>query len=93
LRIDLDSRSVTKGSTPVKLTVTEFALLSLFVRNAGRVLTHRYILEQVWGPAYVDETQYTRVHVGNLRKKIEEDPEHPRLIQTESGIGYRFAKS
>jgi two-component system, OmpR family, KDP operon response regulator KdpE len=93
LQIDLDARTVTKGSTPVKLTSIEFALLSLFARNAGRVLTHRYILEQVWGPAYVDETQYTRVHVGNLRKKIEEEPEHPHYIQTESGIGYRFVKS
>jgi two-component system KDP operon response regulator KdpE len=93
LQIDLDARTVTKGSTLVKLTAIEFALLSLFARNAGRVLTHRYILEQVWGPAYVDETQYTRVHVGNLRKKIEEEPEHPHYIQTESGIGYRFVKS
>jgi two-component system KDP operon response regulator KdpE len=90
--VDLESRSVSRGEELIKLTATEYALLSLFVRHAGKVLTHKYILEQVWGPAYNEETQYTRVHVGHLRKKIEEDPEHPVLIVTESGIGYRFMR-
>ncbi len=90
LHVDLEARIVRKSGEPVKLTVTEFNLLALFVRNAGKVLTHRYILEQVWGPAFVDESQYTRVYVGQLRKKLEEDPANPRLIITESGIGYRL---
>ena len=89
--IDLDARVVKRGGEIVKLTGTEFALLALFVRNAGRVLTHRYILEQVWGPSYAEESQYTRVYVGQLRKKLEDDPSNPSLIVTESGIGYRFA--
>jgi len=89
--IDLDARVVKRGGEVVRLTGTEYALLALFVRNAGRVLTHRYILEQVWGPAYAEESQYTRVYVGQLRKKLEEDPSSPKLIVTESGIGYRFA--
>jgi two-component system KDP operon response regulator KdpE len=90
LEINTETRVVIKEHTPLKLTAIEYSLLMLFVRNAGRVLTHRYILEQVWGPSYVDETQYTRVYVGQLRKKIEEDPAHPAIILTESGIGYRL---
>lgn len=93
LSVDLASRTVRMGGETVKLTVTEFKLLSLFVRNAGRVLTHRYILEQVWGPSFAEETEYTRVFVGHLRKKVEDDPANPRLIVTESGIGYRLAVS
>ena len=91
LVVDLVGRSVKRKGETVKLTATEYSLLALFVRNAGRVLTHRYILEQVWGPAFAEETQYTRVYVGQLRKKIEDDPEHPVLLVTEAGIGYRFA--
>jgi two-component system KDP operon response regulator KdpE len=91
LSVDLDARVVKRAGEIVKLTGTEYALLALFVRNAGRVLTHRYILEQVWGPACVEESQYTRVYVGQLRKKLEDDPSNPSLIITESGIGYRFA--
>ncbi|HTY59452.1 MAG TPA: response regulator [Bacteroidota bacterium] len=90
--IDLDARVVRRAGEIVKLTGTEYALLALFVRNAGRVLTHKYILEQVWGPAYAEESQYTRVYVGQLRKKLEDDPSNPTLIVTESGIGYRFAR-
>jgi two-component system KDP operon response regulator KdpE len=92
LTIDLEGRTVRKGSEVLKLTGTEFALLSLFVKNAGRVLTHKFILEQVWGPAYSEETQYSRVYVAQLRKKLEDDPSNPKLIVTESGIGYRFAE-
>jgi two-component system, OmpR family, KDP operon response regulator KdpE len=91
LLIDFDGRTVKKGGETIKLTSTEYALLDLFARNAGKVLTHRYILEQVWGPAYAEETQYSRVYVAQLRKKIEDDPSHPKLIVTESGIGYRFS--
>jgi two-component system KDP operon response regulator KdpE len=91
LYVDLSARVVKKSEEPVKLTPTEYSLLILFIRNAGKVLTHRYILEQVWGPTYIDETQYTRVHIGQLRKKIEDDPAHPIHIVTESGIGYRFS--
>jgi two-component system KDP operon response regulator KdpE len=89
--VDLGARIVKREGEVVKLTGTEYALLALFVKNAGRVLTHRYILEQVWGPAYAEESQYTRVYVGLLRKKLEDDPSNPSLIVTESGIGYRFA--
>jgi two-component system KDP operon response regulator KdpE len=89
--VDLDARTVKRGGEIVKLTGTEFSLLELLVRNAGRVLTHRYILEQVWGPSFAEESQYSRVYVGQLRKKLEDDPSNPSLIVTESGIGYRFA--
>jgi two-component system, OmpR family, KDP operon response regulator KdpE len=91
LEVDLAARTVKKSGEPVKLTVTEYNLLSLFVRNAGRVMTHRYLLEQVWGPAFVEETEYTRVYVGQLRKKIEDNAATPKLLLTESGIGYRLA--
>jgi two-component system KDP operon response regulator KdpE len=91
LSVDLSSRIVRKGDDIVKLTATEYALLALFVKNAGRVLTHRFLLEQVWGPTHTEETQYTRVYVGQLRKKIEDDPSDPKLLLTESGIGYRLA--
>jgi two-component system KDP operon response regulator KdpE len=91
ISVNLSTRTVKKSGEPVKLTSTEYSLLALFVRNAGRVLTHRYILEQVWGPAYTEETEYTRVYVGQLRKKIEDDPAKPTLLLTESGIGYRLA--
>lgn len=92
LEVDLAARTVKKAGEPVKLTATEYNLMSLFVRNAGRVLTHRYILEQVWGPTFVEETEYTRVYVGQLRKKIEDNPGTPKLLLTESGIGYRLVE-
>lgn len=90
LSVDLSLRVVKKGDKPVKLTTIEYSLLTLFVRNAGKVLTHKYILEQVWGPTFSEEAQYTRVYVGQLRKKIEDDPAHPKILMTESGIGYRL---
>ncbi|MGB2868035.1 MAG: response regulator [Bacteroidota bacterium] len=89
--IDLAARIVKRGGEIVRLTPTEFSLLSLFVRNAGRVLTHHYILQQIWGPSSEGETQYSRVYVGQLRKKLEDNPEKPRLFITESGIGYRLS--
>jgi two-component system, OmpR family, KDP operon response regulator KdpE len=91
LTVDLDARVVRKNNLIVKLTPTEFSLLALFVRNAGKVLTHHYILQQVWGPKFEEESQYSRVYVGQLRKKLEDDPNHPSLLQTESGIGYRLS--
>lgn len=89
--VDLASRTVKKDGEVVKLTPTEYSLLSLFVRNAGKVLTHAYILKEVWGPTFQDESQYTRVYVGQLRKKLEADPANPKMFVTESGIGYRFS--
>jgi two-component system KDP operon response regulator KdpE len=90
LSVDLAARTVKKSGITVKLTATEYSLLALLIRNAGKVLTHRFILQEVWGPAHADETQYTRVYIGQLRKKIEDDPTNPKLILTESGIGYRL---
>lgn len=90
LSVDLSARIVKRNDEVIKLTTTEFALLSLFIKNQGRALTHRFILQEVWGPGYVERTEYPRVFVGQLRKKIEENPNKPNLILTDSGIGYRF---
>jgi len=88
--IDLASRIVRLNNEILKLTTTEYNLLSIFVKNDGRVLTHQYLLKEVWGNSYADQTQYLRVFVAQLRKKIEEDPNRPKFIITESGVGYRF---
>jgi two-component system KDP operon response regulator KdpE len=90
LQIDLAARTVRKNNELIKLTSTEFNLLSLFARNEGRVMTHRFILKEIWGVGYQTETQYLRVFVGSLRKKIEENPNNPLHLITESGVGYRF---
>jgi two-component system, OmpR family, KDP operon response regulator KdpE len=90
LVVDLTTRIVTRAGQEVKLTGTEYALLRLFVRHPGRVLTHRYILREIWGPKSEEHRQYLRVYVTHLRQKIETDPAAPKLIKTESGIGYRF---
>ena len=90
LVVDLGAHVVTRSGDELKLTATEFALLRLFVRYAGRVLTHRYILREIWGPKSEEHRQYLRVYVTHLRQKIEADPTKPRLIKTEPGIGYRF---
>ncbi|WP_136668102.1 response regulator [Flavobacterium sp. H122] len=90
LEIDLVARTVKKNEDYVKLTSTEFNLLALFIKNEGRVLTHQYILKEIWGVGSQTETQYLRVFVGTLRKKIENDPNKPQYIITESGVGYRF---
>jgi two-component system, OmpR family, KDP operon response regulator KdpE len=92
LTVDIAHHQVRKGNEIIKLTSTEFSLLALLTRNEGRVLTHRYILKEVWGMGYIEQTQYLRVFVAQLRKKIEEDPARPRWLITESGIGYRFGK-
>jgi two-component system KDP operon response regulator KdpE len=90
LQIDLDSRTVKKREEVIKLTSTEFNLIALFAKNEGRVLTHQFILKEIWGHSYQTETQYLRVFVGNIRKKIEDNPNQPKYIITESGVGYRF---
>lgn len=91
LTVDIASRTVKKNDEVIKLTPTEYSLLLLFIQNAGKALTHNYILQQVWGPAYAEQTEYTRVYTAQLRKKIEDDPTTPKIILTESGIGYRLA--
>lgn len=90
LQIDVAVRIVMKNDTVLKLTSTEYNLLCLFAHNEGRVLTHQFILKEIWGVGFQTETQYLRVFVGTLRKKIEDDHTHPRHIITECGVGYRF---
>jgi len=90
LTVDLVARRVTRDQREIKLTATEYALLAFFVRHAGRVLTHRQILREVWGPNSEEHRQYLRVYVTHLRQKIEPVPSTPVLILTEPGIGYRF---
>ena len=90
LEIDFPARTVSQNGEFVKLTATEFNLLSLLAKNEGRVLTHQFILKEIWGVGYQSETQYLRVFIGQLRKKIEENPNQPQHIITESGVGYRF---
>jgi two-component system KDP operon response regulator KdpE len=91
LIVDLTARVVKRGGHEIKLTATEYALLRLFVRHPGRVLTHRHILREIWGPKSEEHRQYLRVYVTHLRQKIENDPANPSLIKTEPGIGYRFS--
>jgi two-component system KDP operon response regulator KdpE len=90
IEIDLSARAVKKNGQMLKLTTTEYQLLLLFVQNRGRVLTHKHILKEIWGIGYQNETQYLRVFIGQLRKKIEDDPNRPIHIITQSGVGYRF---
>lgn len=90
LVVDLASRRVTVRGTEVSLTVTEYNLLRLLVRHAGKVLTHRQLLTEVWGPSAVEQTHYLRVYVAHLREKLEADPAAPKLILTEPGVGYRL---
>lgn len=90
LEIDIMSRTVRKNGEFIKLTSTEYNLIALFARHGGSVLTHQFILKEIWGVGYQTETQYLRVFVGTLRKKIENNPNQPEHIITESGVGYRF---
>jgi two-component system KDP operon response regulator KdpE len=90
LHLDLGARTIKLKDEVLKLTATEYNLLVLFMKNEGRVLTHQYILKEIWGVGYQTETQYLRVFVGALRKKIEKNPNQPEYIVTESGVGYRF---
>ncbi|HXW29474.1 MAG TPA: response regulator [Xanthobacteraceae bacterium] len=91
IEIDNVRHRVTRGGQEIKLTPKEFELLSCLARNAGRVVTHKQILTAVWGPAHTEHTQYLRVYIGHLRQKIESDPDDPRVVLTEPGIGYRIA--
>lgn len=91
LEVDFIARTARKNDKILKLTATEFNLLSLFARNESRVLTHQFILKEIWGVGFQTETQYLRVFVGTLRKKIETHPNNPTHIITESGVGYRFS--
>lgn len=93
LQVDLTRRMVTMNGDEISLTPTEYDLLRLLVQNAGRVLTHRQILRQVWGEAYQEETHLLRVNLSNLRRKIEPDPTRPRYILTEPGVGYRLQEN
>ncbi|WP_147677641.1 response regulator [Algibacter pacificus] len=90
IEINLVTRQVKKNSETIKLTSTEYNLLALFAKNEGKVLTHQFILKEIWGYSYQNETQYLRVFVGNLRKKLEINPNNPQHFITESGVGYRF---
>jgi two-component system KDP operon response regulator KdpE len=90
ISIDLEARTIKKNNESIKLTATEYRLLSLLAKNEGKVLTHQYLLREVWGPGYINQSQYLRVFIAQLRKKIETDANRPEYIITESGIGYRF---
>jgi two-component system KDP operon response regulator KdpE len=91
LAVDVDRRRVTVAGADVALTPTEYDILKLLAQHAGKVLTHRHILRQVWGPTYEDEPHVLRVNISNLRRKIEPDPSRPRYVVTEPGVGYRMA--
>ena len=88
--VDLARRRVTRGETEVHLTPIEYRLLALLIANAGRVLTHRQLLREVWGPSHAEDTHYLRVYMTGLRRKLEANPTLPRHIRTESGVGYRL---
>lgn len=90
LQIDLSARVVKKHNDIIKLTTTEYALLALLAKNEGKVLTHQYLLREVWGPGYINQSQYLRVFIAQIRKKIEDDANRPGHLVTESGVGYRF---
>lgn len=90
ITINLEARSIKKNNESIKLTATEYKLLALLAKNEGKVLTHQYLLREVWGPGYINQSQYLRVFIAQLRKKIEADANRPKYIVTESGIGYRF---
>lgn len=90
LSVDVERRRVTLKGEELKLTPKEYDILSMLVRHAGRVVTHQFLLREIWGPTYTSETHYLRVYVGQLRQKIEVDPAQPRYIMTEPGVGYRM---
>jgi len=90
LEINLSTRAVIKNTELIRLTSTEYNLLALLVRNQGKVLTHQYLLRAIWGPGFINQSQYLRVFIAQIRKKIEHDPNDPQYLLTESGVGYRF---
>ena len=93
LEVDLASRLVKLRGEEVRLTATEYSLLRLFILHAGKVLTHRHLLREVWGPNSVEQTHYLRVYIAHLREKLEAEPAQPRLILTEPGVGYRLVEA
>lgn len=90
VEVDLTRRQVMRNGAPVHLTPIEYRLLSLMLANTGKVMTHRHLLREVWGPTYVESSHYLRIYVGHLRQKLERDPTQPQHFLTETGIGYRF---
>jgi two-component system, OmpR family, KDP operon response regulator KdpE len=90
LEINLSTRTVKKNQNIIKLTATEYNLLALLVSNQGKVLTHHYLLRAIWGPGFINQSQYLRVFIAQIRKKIEDDANDPQYLLTESGVGYRF---
>ena len=93
LTVNFDSQEVRRGDQPVPLSATEYRLLFQLVRNAGHVVPRETLLARVWGDDYRDQTDYLKVYISRLRAKLEDDPERPRFILTERGLGYRFARS
>lgn len=90
VEVDLSRRRVSRGGQEVRLTPIEYRLLALLLANAGKVMTHRHLLREVWGPSFVDSAHYLRVYLGHLRQKLEADPAQPRHLLTEVGVGYRL---
>ncbi len=90
LKIDFSKRLIYKNDEELKVTNTEYMLLFLLFRNLDKVLTHNYLLKEIWGPVHSEDSQYLRVFIGQIRKKIEDDPAHPKYITTDSGVGYRM---
>ncbi len=90
ISVDLSRRLVTRNSQPVHLTPLEYQLLSALLSQPGKVLTQRSLLQNIWGPTYIDSSHYLRVYVGHLRQKLEDDPAQPKHFLTETGVGYRF---
>jgi two-component system KDP operon response regulator KdpE len=93
VKVDLSLRTVHKGATPIHLTPIEYRLLGLLIANSGKVLTHRQILREVWGPSHTEDGHYVRVYMGHLRQKLEDDPAQPKHILTETAVGYRLVQS
>lgn len=91
LHVDLARRRISVDDRPVHLTPIEYRLLSVLIRHAGKVLTHRQLLKEVWGPAYIERSHYLRIYMAQLRHKLEADPAQPRFLLTEAGVGYRLA--
>ena len=90
IQVDLTARTIKKNNQLIKLTSTEYNLLALLVKNEGKVLTHQYLLRAIWGPGFINQSQYLRVFIAQIRKKIETDANRPEYLLTESGVGYRF---
>ncbi len=91
LKVDMIHRKISVGDAEVHLTQIEYRLLTVLIKHAGKVLTHQFLLKEVWGPSYVDRAHYLRIYMGNLRHKLEKDPTRPRILLTEVGVGYRLA--